>query len=335
MAPTPSEQIAALDAALRVEDDPDLRRLRALAVEEAWRKGDLAYKLDSVQRGAVARLDGLIGAPGEPLTGAARSSDAPMTEEEALQRIRSIKNLSAFLLWPRGGGKSYMLITKCLMVCMGAPNRRVLYAGPIAKDVEKLVWDTLNLYILPDCPPDLRKKVFEEGWRAGDAELQFPNGSTLRFRGCNNEGVERLRGPGSHFIVLDEAGSIDTFRYAMTVVSPVAERWSGRIWIATTPAKSPDHESKGVFDEHEDKDVAIKYTLLDIKRLSWDEKAQQLLKWKENPEDIPAILAGKMLPRTTDALRESWCEWVTDSDSAIIPEWRNVAENCVVRLRAA
>lgn len=334
---TLSEEIRALDAATAAlpPHTPDALRkttaaLRAQLVADAWAKGDLAYKYDTMQAAIVTRMDATIGAPGTPLVG--KSTAPPRDDAEALARIKAIKNLSAFLLMPRGFGKSYMLTVKAFSVCLATPMQRVLYVCPFAKDAAKLVNDIANLFVLGDCPEPLRTKI-RDGWHAGDSEYHFPNGSVLRFAGTNNEGVERLRGPGAHFIVLDEAGSMDLFNNVYTVTAPVAERWNGRIWMATTPAKTPAHESKAVYEEHAVKGVAIKYVLTDSTRLSWDEMAQQLLKWKEKPEDISKILAGKMLPTTTDALRESWCEWVVDSESAIVPEWRHVRSEVVVKER--
>lgn len=287
---------------------------------ECWRRGMLEYKLDATQiRVRRAREAAWMPVP----------LDLSLSEDERVRRAAI--PISFFELLARGNGKSYELVVLALETAIRTPNRRILYCAPLRDDAEKIVRDLLDLSILDDCPKSLRPE-----WFAGDGEYRFANGSIIRFRGVNNESDDRLRGPGYHLVILDEVGTFDQLRKTLGIVKPVAKRFKGKIILATTPAEQEDHDSTAIYEEHAvvfpwRPPNAIKLTMLDNPRWTWEERVQILNDCGEALEDIPKILSGAMKPRRTETLREYWVEHVTDESRARFPDWRTKEDESVFR----
>ena len=236
--------------------------------------------------------------------------------------------MSFFELCARGNGKTFELLVLAIETALRITNARVLYVAPMRDDAEKLSKDLVDLFILTDCPKDLRPE-----WRAGDGEYVFKNGSTIRFRGTNNESAERLRGFGYHLVILDECGVMDNLKYVVDLVRPLVERMGGYIVLATTPGKTPDHDSTKLYSDHLERGAAIKFTILDNPRLSWTEKARALINDGERKEDVAGILDGTKRPRETTTLRERFCRFVADGNMAVLPEFQEFESAIVVAVQ--
>lgn len=324
------EELISLPTAVKLQFSESERQVVERRIAPiAWRAGNLRYLLDDTQRLMLDAMSRSFSGQKQhrpdkkPVAMDDRSlaevlaSDDPDAVDAALEELD--RPVSFFLLCARGNGKSWMLVAHAFEVALAKPEQIIYYVCPLLDDAIKIVTDIVNKFLLKECPPDLMPE-----WRAGDAEYHFHNGSIIRFRGTNNESVERMRGTGANFIVLDECGGMDRLKYVLQVVGPVAERWHGVIVLATTPAVTTDHESKDVFEDHAARGAAVKFTMLDNVRDTLALKARKLLRVKnpgERKEDIPLILAGKKLPSTTYALREYFCEFVTDTESAVVPEF--------------
>jgi len=280
-----------------------------------WRAGDLDWKLDPTQL-RVRQAREAAWAPAAP-----PPPGTVLTEIEKIRRAAI--PISFYELLARGNGKSFELVCLAVETALKKPNQRILYCAPLREDAEKIVRDLLELNILQDCPDDAKPT-----WKAGDGEYHFKNGSTIRFRGVNNESDDRLRGAGYHLVILDEVGVYDRLRKTLGIVKPVAKRFKGRIILATTPSEQEDHESTELYEEHAVQvpwrpPAAIKLTMLDNPRWSWEERVQILADCGERIDDIPKILSKEILPKRTETLREFWCEFVTDEARARFPTWRD------------
>ncbi len=287
--------------------------LEAEIAATLWSRGDLSYKLDTTQlRVRAARA--AAWAPPELV----KITDF-LTEAEKVRR--AAVPISFFELLARGNGKSFELVVLACETAIQTPNQRILYCAPLKEDAEKIAKDLLELNILIDCP-----KESQPTWK--DGECHFKNGSIIRFRGVNNESDGRLRGAGYHLVILDEVAFYDRLRKVMRVVKPIAKRFKGKIILATTPSEQADHESTTLYEEHAlvvpgRPPTAIKLTMLDNPRWTWEERVQILNDNREALEDIPAILAGTMLPKQTETLREYWVEFLTDDQTARFPKFRD------------
>lgn len=273
--------------------------MRKKVVHVLWQRGSLAYKLDETQR----RIKDSIG--------------------QALER-------KFFLLCSRRLGKSFTLVLEAFETALKKPYARVLYLAPTGKDAADIVTDIVDGHLLPDCP-DALQPSFDRQQRV----YSFKNGSTIRFRGVNGEHAEGLRGGAADLVILDECGTMDDLAYVVSsVVMPMTLTTNGRILLATTPPRSPGHDSTTIYEDLASRNSAVKFTLLDNPRVPDTVKEEFLREAGEKPEDCGPILRGEIKPRTTTALREYWCEFVTDASSAVLPEFDEAAEKEMVRFTA-
>lgn len=261
---------------------------RQLAIYESWRRADLYYLLHPTQRKIYDSIK----------AGVAKGQ------------------LRHFISCSRRLGKSYLLVVMAIEIALRNPQARILYLAPFGRDAQKIVQD-LSDQILPDCPQE-----FRPSFRTADLEFTFKNGSTIRFRGTNGERAQYLRGGAADLVVLDECGVMDSLDEVVNyVVTPMTLTTKGLVIMATTPSMTPAHESKALCDAAFRDGCGYEFNILYAHKLDAEAKATALKAMGESETDIPKILAGQMEPKTTGALREYWCKWVTDSGSAVIPEF--------------
>lgn len=268
---------------------PDHERLleaaRAQAVEELWRRGLLGYKRHSTQRLIKEAVD-------------------------------ASSHSSHFLLCSRRLGKSYELLLEAFETAIQIAGSRILYLAPWAKNASEITEDAA-VQILADCPKELLPE-----FKSQVKEFHFKNGSIIRVKGVNGEHAQYLRGGAADLVILDEIGLMHDLRHVISdVVMPMTMTTNGRILLATTPARSPGHESTAIYWEHYELGASSRFTIRDAPHVSDERKAYFLRVAGEKNERIPAILHGELLPETTTAKREYFCEFVTDADSAVLPRF--------------
>jgi hypothetical protein len=263
-----------------------------------WRQGDLeAFKFHSTQRKIYAALT-------------AKAHD------------------QFFLLCSRRLGKTYMLLTLAFQECLKHPDRRVLFLAPEKQMAREITTDTAA-QLLKDCPKELKSQI---EFKTQFGEYHFPNGSVLRLKGVNAEQADSLRGGATHLVIIDEAGQMDNLEYIVnSVVMPMTLTTKGRIIFATTPPTTPDHDSKRIYDRLFAQNATVKFTILDAPHIDAEDKARQLRSLGEVEEDIPRILAGEQMPKTTAALRELFGEFITDASMKVVKEFDVEAKKVIVR----
>lgn len=271
--------------------------MRRQTFVKLWRKGDLRFKFHATQR---------------------RIYDA----------LSASKERQFFLLCSRRLGKTFMLLTMAFQECLQKPGARVLFLAPQARDAAEIATDTAA-QILKDAPAEIRQGV---DYKAQTKEFHFPNGSILRLKGVNAEQADNLRGGATDLVILDEAGQMDNLDYLLkSVVLPMTLTTGGRIYLATTPPVTPDHESKLIYDRLFALNATVKFTILDAPHVPNAAKAEMLTELGEDPAHVPAILAGTEMPKTTAALRELFAEFVTDASMKVVPEFDAEAKKEIVR----
>lgn len=264
-------------------------------VSKLWHRGNLRFKLHETQ---LKILDAL------------EKNTMPMF----------------YLLCSRRLGKSYMLVCMALQQALRKPNSRILYLAPHAKDAANIVND-LASQILADCPKELRPE-----YKGQDKEFHFKNGSIVRLKATNGEHAQYLRGGAADLIILDECGMMDDLKHVVEdICTPMTLTTGGRIFLATTPPRSPGHESATLFETLAGQNATVLYTILDAPHLTPEAKLKALSAAGEKPEHIADILAGKRKPSSTTARREYFCEFVTDAASAVVKEFDEQAQKEIVR----
>ena len=243
--------------------------------------------------------------------------------------VKSGAHGSYFLCCSRRLGKTFELFLTAAELCIQKPGARVLYLMPHAKDAAELASDT-SVQIFADCPISGQPE-----YRAQSKEFIFPNGSLIRLKGVNGEHAQYLRGGSADLVILDECGLMDDLRHAVNDVAlPMTMTTGGKVLFATTPARSPGHESFQFYEEHEDAKQCSTFTIRDAPHVTDAVKAQFLRKAGEKPARLVGILAGTLEPETTTAKREYFCQWVTDADTAVVPEWDTVRRaECLIEVK--
>lgn len=264
------------------------------AKHELWRRGDLAWKLDKTQKKMY----------------------------DAIQRGRR----KHCLLCSRRLGKSFLLVVVAFETALKKPNQRISYAAPFGRDASDIATD-LAVEIMLDCPEDIRPE-----YRAATKEYVFKNGSVIRFAGLNSEHAQQLRGRKAHLFIIDEMGLCDDVKHVIQdVAMPMTLTTGGRMIFATTPARSPGHDSSIIIKKMLADGEVSTFTILDNHRVGNDVKAEYLIEAGERPEAIPEILAGLRLPESTTALREYFVQLdITDAETAVIPEFTAQAQKDIV-----
>lgn len=268
----------------------EIEAYRLEARRESWRRGTLRFRLDD-------------------------------TQQIIYDRLKAEPSGRYFLNCSRRLGKSFVMLAIAAEVCIKTRNARVVYIAPTAKDAATIATDNW-ITLAEHCPSALGID-----YKAQDKELHFPQtGSIIRFKATNGEHAKDLRGGRADLVILDEAGTMDSFEHVLydivePMVASTGERPAGRILIATTPAVTTGHDSHKVYMQYAAQGLVAEFTLNDNPRIPRSEKVSMLTRHGEDPAGIPDILSGKILPKMTRAKREYYCKWVTEAEEAVVPEY--------------
>ncbi len=241
--------------------------------EKLWNIGELYWKLNDVQRQIKETVD----------------TDTTKTSVVVVSRRT---------------GKTWWLVIEALMQCLKQPDSVVKFLFPQQRDAKTNILPLMRA-ITEDCPAEL-KPVFN----SQDKTFNFPNGSQIQLAGSNSNNIENIRGGFAHLCLVDESGFITDLKYAIrSVLSPTIRTTGGRIIMASTPSRSPDHEFITEF--------MIPY------------KAAGRLKiftiW-DNPNFTEAIIAEIIAEyplgvKDPDFMREYLCEIAIDKEAAVCAEF--------------
>ena len=201
-------------------------------------------------------------------------------------------------------GKSYLMVLFAIERCINNPNHKVRYGAAFQTDLEEFIRPAFDL-ILEDCPEHL-KPVY----KSQKAKYIFPNGSEIKLFGVDKNS-NAARGSGLDLIILDEAAFVDKLKYVITsVIYPAMKgREGARLILISTPPVSPDHDFKGFCEEAEASGSFSEFTIYDNPRMS-EKDIQESIK-ECGGED------------STEFKREYLCQFVTEEERAIVPEWND------------
>ena len=204
-------------------------------------------------------------------------------------------------------GKSSFLLHLMIEDCIKRPKIRWCFFAPV-KDglldyIEPLIQQTLEY-----CPDDLRPKFDKQRFM-----FTFSNGSSILFRGSNNQQHRVRRGLDLDGAGVDEGRDVDNLKDLIdSVIFPALFSSNGYLIISSTPADSFSH------------DLYSYYSLAQVEGWLFEcdiERAAEL-----DPEDFPAdrIAEWKKETQRDDVwLREYKCQWIIDSTRIAVQEWKN------------
>lgn len=249
----------------------NLNLTRKQAIEALWRKGILHWKLHSGQKD----MHDLI-----------KDSPHPIIIIGCSRQL----------------GKSYCMTLIAIEHCLQSPNIIVKFIAPKAKDIRRIIAPIIR-DITADCPEDLKPK-----FNSRENIYVFPNGSEIQLAGTDNGHAESIRGNKAHLCIIDEAGFCDELDYVVkSILLPTMTRTGGKLIMASTPSKSPDHPFMSFFDQAEAEGRLIKKTIYDNPHLS-----------EEEINRIADALGGK---NSVDFRREYLVERIISEDDAVVPEF--------------
>lgn len=176
-------------------------------IHEMWRRGNLVYKMHSVQREMYEIL-----------------------EEAAPNSI---------LVWmtSRQLGKTTMMALIASMAAIKKPNS-IIKIVTDTKVHAQMVLEPKFIEILEDCPPDLKPTYVPSKYM-----YQFPNGSQIQMAGTDGNSAERLRGGKSELVLVDEAAFCTNLeKIVLSILLPTTTHTGGKIVLASSAPEDPDHD---------------------------------------------------------------------------------------------
>ncbi len=255
--------------------------LRQQSIELAWTIGRLNYKMRQTQR------------------------KIKLAWTESKKKFRKF-----YIESTRRLGKSSLLLMLFAEECISLPNRKCGFFAPV-KDglldyIEPLIQKTF------EDSPDRLRPIFDKA----RFMLRFHNGSTIIFRGSNNQQHRVRRGQEFHLAGIDEARDVDDLTNLIeSVVFPSLFSSDGHMIISSTPADTRSHP---LFTYRTQAEVEGWITKIPI----WE--ANQL-----DPQSYPLEMINEWRDETTKAPdgqdiweREYECKWVINKRKMAVPEWR-------------
>lgn len=254
-------------------NDPKIRA----AIKFAWQKGRLDYRLRCSQKAIKSAWE----------------ASKPYSRKFYINSTRRL-------------GKSSFLLHLMVEECLKKPNSRWAFFAPV-KDglldyIEPIIEKTLH-----DCPDILRPKFDKNRFM-----FNFTNGSTILFRGSNNQQHRVRRGLDLDGAGVDEGRDVDDLKDLIdSVIFPALFSNNGYLIISSTPADSFSH------------DLYSYYTMAEVE--GWLYECDILKASQLDPEDFPADRIAewkKETDRDDVWQREYMCKWIIDSTRIAVPEWK-------------
>ncbi len=251
------------------------------AVKALWQKGVISWKLDKNQK---------------------EMHDMVHSVEAKIIVIGSSRQL----------GKSYYCTVLAVEACIQKPYQIVKFIAPKVKDIRRIIAPLIR-EICSDAPKE-QKPTF----KSQESVFRFPNGSEIQLAGTDNGHAESIRGTKANLCVIDEAGFCDDLEYVVnSILLPTTTTTGGKIVMASTPSKAPDHPFITFLKQAELGGRYIKKTIYDNPRLT--------------ERDINALADAAGGKDSVNFRREYLVEIITSEDDAVVPEFTKEIQPMVIQ----
>ena len=228
----------------------------------------------------------------------------PVLYKSMWRAINEKRSLKYFINCSRRFGKTHIMCLIAIEFAIRNPGCLIRFAAPTQKGLGEIVSEIIAV-IFDDCPNDLKPYISPKC-----DSIRFANGSKIYLSGTDNGHHESLRGAKSDLNLVDEAGFMDNLEYIIkSILIPQTLTCNGFTLISSTPPKTPDHDCATIYKECQEEGAYSMFTIDDNTSLTPETKARHI---KE--------AGGK---DSTACRREYYCEYVTDSEQAIIPDWND------------
>lgn len=202
----------------------------------------------------------------------------------------------------RQWGKSYWAVKIAVETAIKIPRAQIRYGAAFQSDLVDFIIPAFEK-ILEDAPDSVK------GRKVGHYYL-FPNGSRIKLVGLDKN-PNGLRGNTLDLIIIDECGFVTNldYIYKSVIIPATLHRPNCKIILISTPPSTPAHP---FVDYVQKAELEGSYVKLDI-------YTNPLI----TPDDIERMAQEMGGKDSTTFRRECLCEFVTDADLSIIPEWND------------
>lgn len=201
-------------------------------------------------------------------------------------------------------GKSFWAVAKAIEQAVKKPHSQIRYGSPFQSDLLDFIIPAFEK-VMEDCPKSIKGK-----YRAKGSKFIFPNGSEIKLVGLDKN-PNGLRGNTLDLIILDECGFVSNldYIYKSVIVPATLHRPNAKIVLISTPPATPAHAFVDYAHRAEAEGGYATFTIYDNPLIT--------------QADIERLAKESGGFNTTTWRREYLCEFITDTDSQIIPEWRD------------
>lgn len=201
-------------------------------------------------------------------------------------------------------GKSFWGVTKCIEQALKHPKSQIRYGAAFQSDLVDFIIPAFHK-ILEDCPPSICPKYKVQG-----SKWVFPNGSEIKLCGLDKS-PNSLRGNTLDLLCLDEVGFVSNldYIYKSVIIPATTHRPNAKIILISTPPNSPDHPFTDYCNKARNEGGYAEFNIYTNPLID------------QNTIDRLANESGGITSSTF--LREYMCQFVLDSNSAIVPEWKD------------
>lgn len=203
-------------------------------------------------------------------------------------------------------GKSSYLLHLMVEQCIKNAKTRWAFFAPV-KDglldyIEPIIAETLKY-----CPDDLKPKFDKQRFM-----FSFKNGSSILFRGSNNQQHRIRRGLDLDGAGVDEGRDVDDLKDLIdSVIFPALFSSNGYMLISSTPADSFSHDLYHYRQLAEVEGWLYQCTIDQAAKLDPDEfPPERIAEWRRETD------------RADVWEREYNCKWLIDSTRVAVPEWQ-------------
>lgn len=202
----------------------------------------------------------------------------------------------------RQWGKSYWAVTKAIETAIKIPRAQIRYGAAFQTDLVDFIIPAFDK-VLEDAP------AAQKARKVGHFYI-FPNGSRIKLVGLDKN-PNGLRGNTLDLIIIDECGFVANldYIYKSIIIPATLHRPNCKVIFISTPPSTPAHPFVDYIQKAEVEGSYVKLDIYTNPRIT--------------PDDIKRMIDEMGGEDSTTFRRECLCQLVTDSDLAIIPEWKD------------
>lgn len=227
-------------------------------------------------------------------------------------RVKNTQSIKNFFNIHRRRGKSTVFFIDAIEYAIKNENAIIHYFCPTFNEAKKIILPIYRI-ITADAPEEVRPV-----WYASDGCFVIPSsGSKIHLVGTENRSYERARGTRTDRGYIDEAGFCDDLKYIVDdILIPQTITTSGKLFIFSTPPPTPAHDFYFMCMEAKSKDDYCVLDFASYTAVSDDVKAQYI-----------AEAGGE---KSATVRREYFCDFLTDPERAVLPEFDDEKEKKIV-----